>query len=468
MSINFENLPGPKGLPIIGNLHQVTISEMNKNFENWASEYGEVYKVILGPTKFTIVSKPEIIHQLLKARPSKFRRLSKMDNILREQGVNGVFNAEGEDWKMHRKIVTKGLDLKHQQQFFPSMVTTVEKLYKKMVIASKLNQNYDIQDDLTRFTVDITTSLAFGFEMNTLEKKGGVIQEHMEKIFPMIFKRINEPIPFYKFYKTKKDKEYDIAMNAIEKQVDEFIENTREKLKKNPELNEKPSNFLESILVASVEEKMFTNLEIKGNLLTLMLAGEDTTAHSLSWIIYFLCQNPDVQTKIQQEVDTILTTDNYLKEYSNHSDFIYIEAVINESLRLKSVAPLLLLEPLEDIEIENYLFKKETKIVALTHFASLTEDYFSDSETFNPDRWLEKKEIPSKCPMHNEDAFMPFGFGPRFCPGKNLAILEMKVVLSMILKNFTIEMVTPISQIKEIMAFALMPSKFEVRLIKRK
>jgi cytochrome P450 len=465
MSISYKNLLGPKQIPLLGNIHQVTISNLHDDFEKWAREYGDVFKIALGPKKFTIVSKPEIIQQILKLRPTKFRRVAKLDYILRSDGVIGVFNSEGEDWKIHRRIVNKGLDLKHQQLYFPSMLITAERFYSKMLATSQSNKNYVIQDDLIRFTVDITSSLAFGFEMNTLEQKGGVIQDYMEKIFPMLFKRLNAPIPFYKVYKNKKDCEYDIAMREINKQVDLFIENGKERLKNNPELKENPSNFLDAILVAAEEEKVFNNQEIKGNLLTLLLAGEDTTAHSLAWAISFISKHPEIQKKLQEEADAVLGQENYLKEYAKSNDFPYTEAVINETLRLKSVAPLLIMEPLEDIVIDNYLFKKGAATTLITRFGAVNDTYFSDSKQFKPERWLEKVE--SKCPVHNTDAYMPFGFGPRFCPGKNLAFLEMKLVLSMIAKNFTIEMVSPLDDIKEIMAFAMMPSKYEIRLIKR-
>jgi cytochrome P450 len=465
MSITYKNLSGPKQLPLLGNIHQVTISNLHNNFEKWASEYGDVFKVALGPKKFTIVSKPEIVQQILKQRPTKFRRMSKLDHILRSENIIGVFNTEGEEWKIHRKIVNKGLDLKHQQLYFPSMLVTLERFYNKMIAASQTNESYIIQDDLIRFTVDVTSFLAFGYEMNTLEQKGGVIQNYMEKIFPMLFKRINDPILFYKIYKNKKDREYDVALREINKQIDVFIENGKERLKKNPELKNNPSNFLEAILVAAEEEHVFSNQEIKGNLLTILLAGEDTTAHSIAWAISFICKHPEVQKKLQEEADAVLGQDNYLKEYSKHNDFPYIEAVINETLRLKSVAPLLIMEPLEDVEIDNYLFKKGAVTTLLTRFGATSDHYFSDSDQFKPERWLEK--AASACPVHNTDALMPFGFGPRFCPGKNLAFLEMKLVLSMIAKNFTIEMVSPPEEVKEIMAFAMMPSKYEIGLKKR-
>jgi cytochrome P450 len=141
MSTSYKKISGPKQLPLLGNIHQVTISNLHDDFEKWAADYGDVFKIALGPKKFTIVSKPEIIQQILKLRPTKFRRVAKLDYILRSDDIIGVFNAEGEDWKIHRRIVNKGLDLKHQQLYFPSMLTTLERFYTKMLATSESNKN---------------------------------------------------------------------------------------------------------------------------------------------------------------------------------------------------------------------------------------------------------------------------------------------------------------------------------------
>lgn len=462
MSIKAKDLPGPKGLPFIGSLHQVKIARLHLFFESCAQKYGDVFNVKLGPVNFTVVAKPEIIRGILKARPAHFRRMSKMDKILKSEGVHGVFNAEGEDWKVHRRIVNRGLDIKHQQQFYPSMLSIVERLHARMLAASASSVNYDLQADLSRFTVDVTTSLAFGFEMNTLEQRGGVIQEHMEKLFPMIFKRINDLVPWHKFYRSKKDREYDHAFVETGKYVKRFIASGRERLEASESLKENPADILEALLVAADEEEAITDLEIKGNLLTLLLAGEDTTTHSLAWAIFLICRHPEVQLKLQQEADEILGEDLCLKQYEKNDKLEYTTAVINETLRMKSVAPLLLLEPLEDIDIENYHFRKGAKVIVLTRAGALSPQYFSESEQFNPGRWVSNDA--KKCPVHNLEAFMPFGSGPRLCPGKNLATLEMKLVLSMIAKNFTIELVTPEAEVQENLAFTMMPDKFDIRI----
>ncbi len=466
MSIRYNDLQGPKGSFFFGNLFQFSLATLHQYLEQHAHTYGDVFKIRMGPGRFTVVSSPEIVQQILKARPYSFRRMRKMDRILRQEGVHGLFNAEGDDWKVHRRIVNKGLNLKHQKQYFASILKSVDRLYRKMNHAAQNNQPYAVQEDLKRFTVDVTTSLAFGFEMNTLEQKGGVIQEHMEKIFPMIFKRINAPLPLYRIFKTQDDREYDRAFKEIEKQVEVYIESGKQRLQEEPDRREQPRDILEALLAASEEEKAISNKEIKGNLLTLLLAGEDTTAHSLAWALFWFCQYPEVQSKLQNEADELLGNDKYLKSYDAHDVLSYTSAVIHETLRLKSVAPLLLLEPIEDIEMSGYFFEKGAKMILLTRYGALHEDYFSESKAFLPDRWMEKTE--SRCPVHNLTAIMPFGAGPRMCPGKHLALLEMKLVLSMIARNFNVELITSPDSIQENLAFTMMPDTFTLKLTPRK
>ena len=244
MSITYKELKGPKGLPIIGSIHKIELANFHNQLEEWSEEYGKVYKLILGPNKVTVITDPEITQTMLKQRPDKFRRMSKMDDIMVEIGVHGVFNAEGDVWKTHRRIVNKGLDVKHQQQFYPEILISLERLFNKWNNIVSKNQVINIQQDLLRFTVDVTTSLAFGYKMNTLEQEGDVIQNHLEKIFPMIFKRINDPFPFWRYYRTKKDKIFDNAVLEIHKLIDEFILDGKNKLKKNPKKKTHPRGVL--------------------------------------------------------------------------------------------------------------------------------------------------------------------------------------------------------------------------------
>lgn len=460
MPILFKDLPGPKGIPFFGSAFDMDLNSMHNQFEEMAEEYGQVYKIKLGPVKMAIVSNPKIIQYVLRERPEGFIRMKKLDKILRAEGIHGVFNAEGDDWKMHRRMVTKGLDVKHQKAFFDKMLISVDRLHAKWKKAADSGEEIDIQQDFLRFTVDITTTLAFGFEMNTIEEKGGVVQDHMEKIFPMIFKRINAPIQWHKLIRRKDDREFDKALEAINAMIDQWIIDGRKRLEDHPELKEKPSNFLEAILLEAEQEEDFGDKEVKGNLVTVLLAGEDTTAHTLTWTIYLLTKHVEYQAKLQKEIDEILGNQRCIQEFEATHRFKFLESIAYETMRLKPVAPILLFEPLVDVEIDGYQFNKGTRILIHSRYAAMQEENFTNGKSFYPERWMKE----SKCPMHSMEAYIPFGGGPRFCPGKNLALLEMKLVLAMLFKNFDVEMVTPHEDITEIMAFTMMASDFKVRL----
>lgn len=460
MAITVKELNGPKGLPLVGTLFKLDLPNLHKQIEEWADVYGDVYRLDLPIKNQLVVTRPSMIQAISADRPDGFVRAKKLDLILREGGVHGVFNAEGDEWRVHRNLVTKGLDVKHQKQFFPQLVATVERLYQKWKRDAASGEPFDIQQDLLRFTVDVSVWLAFGYEINTLEQKEGVIQEHMEKIFPTIFERINNPIPWHRFIRSKKSREFDIAVSEMNKLVDKFIEEAQKNIEANPALREHPSNLIESILVASETEETIGPKEVRGDLLTLLMAGEDTTAHTLIWMIYELASLPHIQDAIREEVDKVIGDELYVRDYSLNNSLKYIEAVANESLRFKPVAPIILHEAIRDTEIEGYEIKTGQMILTQYRHGALSDKYFTDAREFKPERWLKE----SKCPVHNMDAFTPFGAGPRYCPGRNLAILEIRNVIAMLFKNFEIELITPPEEVKEIMAFTLMASEYKVRL----
>lgn len=459
---SYYELKGPKRLPILGNIHQVTVNKLHQNLEKWADEFGDIYRLQLGPSKLVIITNPDMIQTILRERPHLYRRMEKMDVIFQEQGVHGVFNAEGEEWKVHRKMVAQGLDVRHQNQYFPSILKTTERLLEKWKGFENNGTAFDVQKDLVRYTVDVTTSLAFGYDMNTIEMGEDVIQNHLEKIFPTIFKRINAPIPLWRYFKTKEDKNFDSALVEINKLIDEFIDDAKQRLENNPSLKEKPNNFIEAMLIEAEKEESISNSDLRGNLLTVLMAGEDTTAHTLAWMIYFLSKYPEWQEKINDEIKAHISN-GVIKDYNNLNSLKLVEAFANETMRIKPVAPLMLFEPLENTSIGKYKFNKGRRLLVQMRQPAMDDQYFSNAQEFNPNRWLKLE----KCPMkHEVKGFMPFGSGPRFCPGRNLAFTEIKMVIAMLVSNFTFS-VKNSENIEEVMAFTMMPSSFNISLERR-
>ena len=131
-----------------------------------------------------VIADASLINEVLRNRPEGFRRARRMQAIVLELGVDGVFNAEGAKWRRQRKLAMLALNTNHLREFFARLEVVTARLQRRWERAAVAGQTVDASGDLRRFTVDVTSSLAFATDLNTLETEGDVIQKHLDKIFP--------------------------------------------------------------------------------------------------------------------------------------------------------------------------------------------------------------------------------------------------------------------------------------------
>jgi cytochrome P450 len=321
----------------------------------------------------------------------------------------------------------------------------------------------DVQHDLMQYAVDVTTSLAFGRDMNTLEGQGGEIQHHLERILPMIDRRLNAPFPYWHYVRLPADRAFDKSVAAVRDAIGGMIAAARERLTQSPELAARPRNFLEAMVAAQARgEASLSDDEIFANAFTLLLAGEDTTANTISWVLYFLCSHADVQHKLHEETAAVLGKADVLADINDAGRMPYLDAVVHESLRLKPVAPLFYMEPNEDVVVAGYGLPKGTLVVLLTRPNALRESTFADAAEFRPERWLD-----TSAAAQHRSGFVPFGSGPRLCPGRSLALLEAKAALSMACQRFCVRQAPDSGPVSEAFAFTMMPAGLRVLLAPR-
>ena len=134
-------------------------------------------------------------------------------------------------------------------------------------------------------------------------------------------------------------------------------------------------------------------------------------------------------------------------------------------MRLKPVGPLFPMETNEQVELLGCHLPKGTPVIAMTRHIAINPANFGAPEQFNPERWLNPRE--SELAPHNTQAFLPFGTGPRFCPGRNLALAEIKMALAMLCRNFDIALSDPTKPVEEKLAFAMLPTNLNVRFSRR-
>jgi cytochrome P450 len=459
---SISDLPGPRRLPLIGNAHQVRPDTLHLTAEKWARQYGPLYRFDIGKRKIVVVGNVETLNSLLRDRPDGFRRWREILQITEEVGKVGVFAAEGDDWRRTRRLAVTALNSNHLQRYFEIVSTCTERLYGRLSKAADSGRPFEIGQALSAFTVDVTSALAFGHDLNTLERGDDALQGHLHHVFHMTNRRLFFSFPYWRYFKLPADRALDRSMEEIEKAVTGFMKETRRRIAARPELREEPENFLESMIAAQETEGAFSDEEIMGNVFTLLLAGEDTTSHSMAWTIWSLAQRPEIQAQWAQEASDVLGEQPYATEYETVEGFRYGEGVLRESMRLTPVVPITGLEPLVDTEVEGVQIPAGTRLFLLHRYAGLQST--ERAQEFKPERWLDEED---ELPVPDQRSFLTFGAGPRFCPGRNLAFLEAKTALGMIARNFEIELDPAAPPVSELLGFTMSPKGLRVRLRER-
>jgi cytochrome P450 len=459
---SIADLPRPPGLPLLGNAHQVRPSTLHSVAESWCGHYGPIFRLDLGPRRIVCIGDLEAINAILRDRPVGYRRGRELEEGI---GFPGVFLAEGDEWRKQRRLAVTALNSNHLNRYFHIVQTSTGRLHRQLKELTHFRKGFDIGRELTSYTVDIASALAFGSDLNTLERRNNTLQQHIQRVFQINGRRLITPVPYWRWFHLPADRAAERSLEAIRRALERFIEQARVRMAEQPELREAPENFLESMLAAQEADGAFTDDEILGNTFTLLLAGEDTTAHTMAWTMWFLASRPEIQARCAQEAQAILDGTRFPATYESVGQLHYGEAVLRESMRLKPVAPIIGVEPLADTTILGTHIPAKTPLLLLTRHASLHGGGYEQASEFDPERWLTDGE--GAPPAHDQKAFLPFGAGPRFCPGRNLAFLESKSALAMIALNFEVELDDSNGPVSERLSFTMVPQGLRVRLRER-
>jgi cytochrome P450/nitrite reductase/ring-hydroxylating ferredoxin subunit len=453
------DVPGPKPLPLVGNLHQIKPTKVHLVLETWAEQYGPIYKLQMGLQQAVVVSDRHMIEELLRARPENFRRSANMDRIISEMGINGVFNAEGDAWRPQRKLSVAALAQRNLRHLYPCIKTVAGRLKSRW--ERRASEPLDLVEELKRFTVDVTMLIAFGYDVNTIEQtEEDVIQRELEIIFPAINRRLFALFPTWRIVRSPSDRRLERALKAIRVWLNGLINHARAALKSDPDRASRPSNFLEAMLTAVNEEgEPFADEVIMSNLMTMLLAGEDTTANTLAWAVHHLCDSPEWAAEIRREADEALGPSDVADDIDVANRLTRAGAVADETMRLRPVAPIGLFDANNDTALSDYLIPKGATVVILPRVSALDQSNFADPFAFRPQRWIEHQSG-----AHDATAITPFGSGPRMCPGRSLALLEIKTFLSALYKNFDVERVGRAADVTELFGFTMSPVGLKVRL----
>lgn len=468
------DLDGPRGWPLLGNLLQLDLSQMHEQLEGWAKIYGPLYRLRIGPRDALVVARPDLIAGMLRDRPQGWSRLLSMQAVIHEMGIDGLFSAEGDAWRKQRRLVAAAFTPGHLKRYFPLIERITERLKEHLDLAARTGTWIDLQTALMRYSVDVTASLAFGIDVNTIQQPHNALQEHLDKLFPMLMRRMNAPFPYWRYIRLPVDRTFDRHLAAGHAAVRTFVQTARDRIATNPALAEHPTNLLEAMLTAhDADGGTLSEAEVAGNVFTMLLAGEDTTANTLAWSLYLLHTHPQAWQAVVEEVDAFLGADVIPRSIQTASGLATIEDCSNESMRLRPVAPLGYLENNTPTEIEGIALPAGTFVLCAMRSGAVDANTALDAAEFRPSRWRVATAVADNAAGAGDRqliaASMPFGAGPRICPGRYLAMLEMKMVLATIARNYQLVEVGTEDGAppREHMAFAMSPVGLRMKISAR-
>jgi cytochrome P450 len=462
------DLPGPRPWPLLGNAPQMRSAQLHQRLEGWRATYGDVFRVRLGPRPMMVCADPQANAALLRERPHTFRRTRRLEGFSRELGMAGLFAVNGDDWRRQRPMVMAAFDPAHTRAYFASLQRVGARLHRRLAGLAAAGTPFVLQEELMRFTVDVTCGLAFGEDTNTLESDGpDRLQQHLGCVFRALHRRLFSPLPLWRFLAWRDELALPGHLAQIRRAIEGFMARGRARLAADPALRERPQLLIDAMLAARDRPGSgMTDEDVAGNVLTMLLAGEDTTAHTLSWLVWLLHEHPEAFARARAEADAVLGEAPLPERFEQLQGLDWLLACARETMRLKPVAPLILNEVLQPARVAGVAVEPGELVAVLMRPAALDERHFATPHAFRPERWL---GAGATAATSSKRVSMPFGAGPRICPGRYLALLEIQLAAAVLVRHFDVVAITTPhgGAPRERMALAMGPEAFTVRLAPR-
>jgi cytochrome P450 len=284
-------------------------------------------------------------------------------------------------------------------------------------------QPFDLNIELTEVTVAIVAKTLFGTQ---IDASIASIGQSINLLNTYISNRINNPLMAPVWMPTPRNQQF----RRDRKTLDDIIYKIIADRRLHPEADD---DLLAMLMNARDEDtgEGMTDLQLRDEILTLFLAGHETSATSLSWVLILLSQHPDAMARARTEVLELLG--DRLPELDDLPQMPYLRRVIDEALRLYPPAWIVGRKALEEDTVLGMTVPKGHNIIVCTYLIHRHPDYWENPDAFDPDRFLPERVNPQQ----HKYAYFPFGGGPRMCIGNSFAYMEMAILLAMILQRFT-------------------------------
>ncbi|XP_027077829.2 cytochrome P450 71AU50-like [Coffea arabica] len=430
--------PGPKGLPIIGNLHLLG-KNPHQDLAKLAKKHGPLMHMRFGYVPAIIVSSPEAAEKFLKTYDQVFasRPYHESSWYVSYEQRNLTFGQYGPYWRNMRKLCILQLLSSHKiNSFLPMRREEVGTLVKSLKQAASDGAAVDLSAAISSLGANMSCLMIFGkkYMDKDFDDRGfrDVIQEglhvaampNLGDYFPLLGVLDLQGL-------TRRFKD-------LAKVFDKFFEKIIEEHLQSQE-HKQTKDFVDimmGIMQSGEAEFEFDRRHVKAILLDLLVASMDTSVTAVEWAISELLRHPEAMRKLQKELEEKVGLDRIVEE-SDLEGLEYLDMVVKESMRLHPVAPLLLPhESMEDCTVDDFHIQKKSRIIINIYAIGRDPNFWSDPEAFIPERYKD-----SNIDLRGQDfRLIPFGSGRRICPGLQLGLTVVRFVLAQLVHCFNWEL----------------------------
>ncbi len=436
--------PGPKGHWLMGSLSEFRRDILGL-FEQCAREYGDVVRLRIPNMPAYLITHPDHIEHVLVTANRNFKKHKVWRHLLGVFG-NGLLTSEGDFWIRQRRLAQPAFHRNRIAFYAETMVGFTQ----RMLDGWQDGQMRDIHQEMMTLTMQIVAKTLFNADVS---KDAQDVGNAMEIIMQEFQARFGRPFFLPEFIPTPGNLRFRKAIRRFNEIVYNIIQIRRAS-------GEDTGDLLSMLLRAQDEDgSRMTDDQLRDEIITLFLAGHETTAVALCWTWYLLANHPKIEAKLLNEIEKILG--RRFPAVSDLENLRYAEMVILESMRLYPPAYAFGREAISDCEIGGYHVPAGTTIFLSQFVTQRDPRFFENPLEFRPERWA--NDLVKKIPKY---AYFPFSGGPRQCIGNSFAMMEAVLLLVTILRDFHLELVSDQPVVPQ--ASITMRPKYGLKMILKK
>jgi cytochrome P450 len=399
----------------------------------WFDAYGDVVLVKSPAETIGLVRHPDHIHQMLVAQADVWVKDGTYTNPkrgLRKFLGNGLLNSDGAFWKRQRKLTAPALHHKRIIGYFDMMVHST----RTLVESWRGLTTVDVDEAMMHTTLDIVTRSLFN---TALEEDARRIGSAMDVIQGFVGRQ-NSPAALLPDWVNLPAL---IRERGANDDMDEIV--YRVIGERRAQGGQDTGDLLSMLLAARDDDGApMSDVQIRDEIVTMFLAGHETTANTLNWLWVLLAQHPQVEQALHEEIDRVLDGGRRTPTLDDLKAMPYSAQVVKEAMRLYPVAFTFSRMPVEDTVLGDVLIEKGTPVNVISYWTHRDPRWWPNPDAFDPTRFAPENEA-----SHQRYAYLPFGGGPRICIGNGFAMMEAQLMLVMIASRFRLRLTGPAPEI---------------------